>query len=52
MLEKVIEKHAYESTPTITNQDHKIDEDIHKYFLTIIPRESVEATILISFDVK
>lgn len=50
MLEKLIDKHAYESTsPTTTNQDHKIDEEIHKYFLTIIPRESVEDFNVLAF---
>lgn len=48
ILTKLIEKHAYESNEP-THQDSKVDDEIHKYFLTVIPKDQIEDFNILSF---
>ena len=48
---KLIEKHAYNSIFEKSNsQDsHRVDEEIHKYFLTVIPKDEIEGFDILKF---
>lgn len=48
-LSKLIEKHAYESSVKPTSQDSKVDDEIHKYFLTMISKDEIDDFDLLSF---
>ena len=49
MLSKLIKKHAYEANKNIPNEDHKVNEEIHKYFLTVIPNDKIDNFNVLSF---
>lgn len=51
ILTNLIKKHAYEKSESNepTNQDSKVDEEIHKYFLTMIPEKEIEDFNILTF---
>lgn len=51
LLTELIKKHAYQSRENQdpTNLDSKVDQEIHKYFLTIIPEEEVDGFNILAF---
>lgn len=53
ILANLIKKHAYEANESNnepTNQNSKVDEEIHKYFLTIIPKNDIEDFNILTFS--
>lgn len=51
LLSKLIKKHAYEyeANKDSTNHDLKVNEEIHKYFLTVIPHDEIDDFKILSF---
>lgn len=50
LLSKLLEKHAYEPRSTCQNIiADKIDEEIHKYFLTVVPKNEIDDFDLMEF---
>lgn len=49
VLSKLIKKHAYETNTDPTNHDVKVNEEIHKYFLTVIPHDKIDDFKVLSF---
>lgn len=48
---KLIEKHAYGSTESESSsqESQRIDEEIHKYFLTVVPKNNIERFDILKF---
>lgn len=49
VLSKLIKKHAYETNQEPVNHDHKVNEEIHKYFLTLIRHNEIDDFNVLSF---
>lgn len=51
LLTSLIQKHAYDSTTSsdVSQLSKDIDEEIHKYFLTVIPLDGIEHFDLLQF---
>lgn len=51
LLSTLIEKHAYEinESSNLKQIDRVVDEEIHKYFLTVIPKGEVESFDILQF---
>lgn len=49
ILSTLIKKHAYASNQEATGDRSKVDEEIHKYFLTTIPTDEIDDFNVLSF---
>ena len=49
VLSKLIKKHAYETSQEPASHDLKVNEEIHKYLLTLIPNDEIDDFNVLSF---